>query len=102
MSKFIFGIMLSSALLLGASAPASAGTPRINHRERHQQNRIRQGVRSGELSARETWRLEAEQARIRALEARAKANGYVSPYERARINRELNQANRHIRRQKHD
>jgi hypothetical protein len=103
MSKII-GVLLTSVIILGASVPALAGskTPRINKREHRQKHRIAQGIRSGELSARETARLVAHQARIRAWEARAKSDGKVTAYERARLHHELNQANRRIRRQKHD
>lgn len=95
-------ILLTSAIVLATSATALAKTPVINDREHHQQVRIRQGVRSGELSGREAFRLEREQAAIRVKEARAKADGDVTFRERVRLQRELNQANRHIRRQKHD
>ncbi len=75
----------------------------INQRERDQQLRIRQGVRSGELTRVEAARLEAEQARLRAEEARARrSGGEFTLRERARIQRELNQSSRHIYRQKHD
>ena len=81
---------------------AYAGTPRVNGREHHQQQRIRQGIQSGELTRREAARLEAEQAKIRVREAAYRADGYVSPAERARLNHELNETNRRIYRQKHD
>lgn len=75
----------------------------INEREHDQQQRIRQGIRSGELTRIEAARLEREQARIRLAEARARrSGGEFTPRERARIQHELNQANRHIYRQKHD
>ncbi len=75
----------------------------INRREHNQQQRIRQGVRSGELTRLEAARLEREQARIRFAEARARrSGGEFTPRERARIQHELNQSNRHIYRQKHD
>jgi hypothetical protein len=97
-------VLFSIALILGASGAAFAGskTPRVDAREHRQQHRIHQGIRSGELTAKEVARLEAEQARIRVYEARAKADGHVTTYERARLNRELNQSNRRIHRQKHD
>jgi hypothetical protein len=100
----VFGILFASALLLGASAPAIAGskTPHVNHREHRQKHRIGQGIRSGELTAREAARLTAEQARIRAHEARAKSDGVVTARERARLHRELNRSSRRIYRQKHD
>jgi hypothetical protein len=97
-----FNLLLSGALVLAASATTLARTPVVNKREHRQQTRIRQGIRSGELTFKEALRLEREQASIRRKEARAKADGVVTLGERARLHRELDQANRHIRRQKHD
>jgi len=75
----------------------------INQREREQQQRIRQGVRSGELTRAEARRLEIQQGRIRRDEARARrSGGEFTARERARIQRELNHSNRNIYRQKHD
>ncbi len=80
----------------------STSTPRIDRRERNQQMRIRQGVRSGELNRREVRRLEGEQRRVRRHEAIAKSDGDVTARERHRLNRELDRSSRHIYRQKHD
>ena len=76
--------------------------PRIDRLERREQARIRQGIRSGELTPRETRRLEKEQARIRVEEARAKSDGMVTRGERRRLVRDLRRASRDIYRQKHD
>jgi len=46
-----------------AAAPAEA---RINQRQAHQQQRIAHGVASGQLTARETYRLERQEGRIAA------------------------------------
>lgn len=90
-------------LLLPLTGLAQGWHRGINHREHNQQSRIRAGLRSGELTRREAARLEAEQARIRLAEARARHSGGVFTLrERARIQRELNQASRHIYRQTHD
>ena len=98
----LFSLFLSGALVLGVGADATAGTPRVDRRETRQQKRIVKGVKSGELTASEVARLEVEQARVRRLEARAKADGVTTARERARIHRELDQASRHIYRQKRD
>lgn len=75
----------------------------INDRQRDQQQRIRQGIRSGELTRREARRLELEQAKIYRNEARARrSGGEFTARERFRIQRELNHSSRDIRRQKHD
>ena len=97
--KRLVSVLLSGALLLGLSAVSLAG---INRREYREQQRIRQGIRSGELTRREAGRLEAEQARIRVSERNARRDGYISPRERARLDRELDRASRDIYRQKHD
>ena len=77
-------------------------TPVINKRQRHQQRRIYQGVRSGELTRRETVRLQREQYGVRRVERKAKSDGTVTARERARLHREQNQASRHIYRAKHN
>jgi hypothetical protein len=77
-------------------------TPSIKRREVRQSRRIRHGVRSGSLTRRETSRLAAQQARIRAHEKHAKADGVVTAGERARIQRQENRANRNIYRKKHN
>lgn len=97
----IFGVF---ALTIVMSVDAAAQRKfSINGREQNQVQRIRQGVGSGELTARETGRLAAEQVQIRRMEARFRASGDgLSNRERLRLQRELNQSSRHIYRQKHD
>lgn len=97
--KRLVSVLLSGALLLGLSSVSFAG---INRRQHREQQRIRHGIRSGELTRFEARRLGTEQARIRAHERYARRDGYISPRERARLDREMNRASRHIYRQKHD
>jgi hypothetical protein len=100
----ILAIGFACALVAGAVQSASAGvrTPRVNYREHHQQERIEQGIRSGELTRHEAQRLEAEEGVIRANEAVDRADGRVTRAERRQLNRELDRTNRQIYRQKHD
>ncbi len=100
---------LAPALLLGALAlPAAAQTPMhhshgINNRLHEQQERIHQGVGSGQLTRREQYRLDARDAHIRTQEYRARlSGGKFTPAERRRIQRELNHSSRAIYHQKHD
>ena len=85
----------------GAFAQSTA-TPRVDQREAHQDARIQQGVGSGQLNAKETYRLEKEQAAIHKTEANAKSDGKVTPRERRKLNRMQNHASRDIHAQKHD
>jgi len=89
-------------LALVATAPAFAGTPRLNAREHNQVARIHQGVQSGELTRPEARRLRMGEARLNYNEARAKADGVVTPAERARLHNEANRESARIYRQKHD
>lgn len=90
---------LGAVLTLGGIA--QAGT--INEREHRQIRRIAQGVRSGQLTNRETVRLLAEQADIRAEEYRFRhSGGGLSARERLRLQHDLNRASRDIYRLKHN
>jgi len=105
--KTIFSVMLAAAFVLVGLAMTSNAQTRhrwsINHREARQERRIGQGVRSGELTVRETYRLERRQLRLNRTEARYRASGdRLTPRERFRLERDLNRTSRSIYRQKHD
>lgn len=98
-------LMLVTAALLTITASlvhAGTATPRVERREARQQARIAQGVKSGELTPRETMRAEAGQAHVERVENRAKADGVVTPAERAKLNRAQNHQSRVIHRLKHN
>ena len=101
MSMYKTGIaaLIVSAVPLLAFAQA---TPNIDKREANQEQRIQQGVKSGELTPRESARLEKGQAKIRRMEAKAKSDGTVTAQERKRIEHQQNVQSRHIAREKHD
>lgn len=84
-----------------ASAPG-ANTPRIDQRQAKQEQRIDQGIASGELTKREARRMERQQAAIDKAEDKAKADGSVTAKERKRLTHAQNHASRNIARQKHD
>lgn len=95
----IFAVL--AAAVLGAAPATQAAS--VNARERAQQARLRQGLRSGALTGREFARLEAQEARIRAEEFRYRHNdGVLGPRERADLQRDLAIENARIARQKHD
>jgi hypothetical protein len=92
-------VMLATVLSASAFAQNSRG---IDRRQHEQRDRIQQGVRSGELTRREANRLRHDQFQIRRLERRAEADGVLTARERFRINRNLNESSRDIRRLKHN
>ena len=95
----IFAVL--AAAVLGTAPRSSAAS--VNVRERAQQARLRQGLRSGALTGREYVRLEAREAHIRAEEFRYRHNdGVLGPRERADLQRDLARESARIARQKHD
>lgn len=94
------GLACSAAFAQAASAPGA--TPRIDQRQANQEKRIEQGVASGQLTPRETLRLEREQKRIAVAEQKAKADGTVTAGERKKIHHMQDHASKDIRHQKHD
>jgi uncharacterized membrane protein YebE (DUF533 family) len=94
-SRITRSLLAGLAVLAVSSVTASADD--IDRRQANQERRIQQGVRSGEITGREYRALEGEQARIRELERRAKADGRVDRYEAAQIRQAQDNASRHIR-----
>ena len=64
--------------------------------------RIRQGVRSGELTRAETRRVVHQQREIRRDVRQAKADGVVTPAEKREIRQDKRKADRTIYRTKHN
>ena len=95
--------MVAAAIaLLGLTVPYLAEAGEIKDREARQQKRIEQGVKSGQLTAGETTRLEKEQGKIEADREKALADGKMTKKEKAKLTREQNRASRDIYRLKHN
>ena len=88
----LFAVMASGAM-------AQAQTVQ---RDVNQQQRIEQGLQSGQLTTREAAKLERAEARLERDQARAMKDGVLTPAEKARLNREQNRVSRDIYREKHD
>jgi hypothetical protein len=85
--------------------PKSASSQRMQadvQRNANQQQRIANGVKSGQLTNHETAKLESGQASVARKEAVAGANGHVSAAEQARVQRTANRKSTPIYNQKHD
>ncbi len=96
----VFTGMLLGGLILGTVASADAGP--FAWRERRQQARICQGVRSREVTPCEFRYLEREQASIEAHRRMAWSDGTLSPWEARRLTTEQNRASPEIWRAKHN
>lgn len=97
-------LLLAVALTSVTASLASAhpSTPRVDRRQAMQHSRIREGVRSGELTPGERSRLRAGQRHVRRIERRAIADGSMSRHERRHLERAQDRQSRRIARLKHN
>jgi hypothetical protein len=95
-------IVLASLALVVTCGTSFAGTPWINARQNVQAHRIFNGVQSGRLTFNETQKLLQGQARVQNLKNQAKADGIVTPLERARIHTAQNVQSARIFLKKHN
>ena len=94
-------IALTLAALVAVPAIASAQT-RVDNRQARQEQRIDQGVQSGELNKREANRLERGQNRVEKMETRAQSDGAVTKREKVKLEKAQDAQSKRIYRQKHD
>jgi hypothetical protein len=102
MKKTLGTLVLAVICLSTFTFAQDTRSPRINKRYHRQQARIAQGVRSGQLTPRETARLERQQGHIRRETRRMKRDGNFTAAERRHVTRDQNRLSRRIYRQKHD
>jgi hypothetical protein len=84
------------------NSPSSQRMQADVQRNVNQQQRIEQGLKSGQLTNREAGRLERGESRIDRREAQAGRDGHVGPREQRRIQTAENRESRAIRHEKHD
>lgn len=92
---------LIMALAITASLLSAA---EVDRRQARQQQRIGQGIESGQLTSREATRLEGKEANLRnEIRTDRQANGgKLTGQEKKQINRQENRLSRKIYQQKHD
>ena len=96
--------LLVSGALATAALWADQPKTEVGRREERQQDRIGNGVKSGELTPAETARLEKREAELRdqIKNDRGANGGKLTPAERKQINAELDDVSRRIYRAKHN
>ena len=102
MKKLLLTLIITGLCGIFAGAADAQITPRVDKRQQNQKTRVRRGVRSGELTRRETRNIKRSTTRTRRYEKRAKSDGVVTWRERSRLNRMQNRNSRKIYRKKHN
>jgi len=101
-NKIVAVTVLFTSVFFTNVAIANTNSPGIDQKQQNQKDRILQGVDSGELTGKETWRLGKQQGRIYHKEQRFKDDGQFTARERAVIHRDLLKSSKNIYVQKHD
>ena len=103
--------VLATLLMIGMSAPAFAAAPvvdpshphGINAREHRQSDRIKDGVKDGELTKGELDKLKGDEAAVRAEErVFRQSGGGLNKSEYKDLEKDLNKTSREIYRLKHN
>src|SRR6202789_1601805 len=109
--RFFTAVLASALVLAPVAIVAQTPTPtpgahdyNINQRKTDQQDRIAQGVKSGQLTAGETAHLEHQEAGINKEEhgMRAQDNGHLTKSDRSTLHKQQNQESRRIYRDKYN
>ena len=102
-------LVIAPAAMVAQTTTTTTPTPgahdyNIGQRKVDQQDRIAQGVKSGQLTAGETSRLEHQEAGINKEERgmRAQDNGHLTSRDRKTLHAQQNQESRRIYRDKHN
>jgi hypothetical protein len=87
-----------------SSTSSTQAKPTVAQRKENQQDRIAQGVKSGQLTAGETANLESKEAAINGETRadRAANGGKLTPAEKQQINQQQNQLSKQIYKDKHN
>jgi hypothetical protein len=87
-----------------SSTSSTQAKPTVAQRKENQQDRIAQGVKSGQLTAGETANLESKEAAINdeTRADRATSGGKLTPAEKQQINQQQNQLSTQIYKDKHN
>jgi hypothetical protein len=101
---FASALLIAPAALLAQTPTPGANDHNIGQRKVDQQERIGNGVRSGQLTARETGHLEHQEAGINREERgmRAQDHGHLTSQDRRTLHAQQNQESRRIYRDKHN
>jgi len=100
MKKPLTLALVAAFLAIGAASAQTTGQE--VQRNDNQQNRIEQGLQSGELSTKEASKLEKGEAHIDKMEANANKNGGPTPQQSAAIQKAQNRESNAIYNDKHN
>lgn len=100
MKRIPMVLVISMALVFMTANASLAG--HMGQRQRNQHKRIAKGIRSGKITHGESLRLARQQWLFQQAKRRARADGWLSPQDKRRLDRIQDRASRHIYKAKHN
>ena len=94
--------LIAASLLTSAAWAQTTPAERDQQRDVNQQQRIEQGLQSGQLSTKEAGSLERQEQHVDKMEAHDMKNGAITPGEQARLNAAQNRVSNDIHADKHN
>lgn len=104
----IFKTLLIAPLACLIAMPVAAHhydgdrNPRYEKRIDHQKSRIREGIKSGDLTRKEASKLRKQQKQIASLARKYESDGHLSRHERKKLEKKQDKASKKIYRLKHN
>jgi hypothetical protein len=100
MKTLILGLLAASTVAIALPAAAQS----VDAREHRQEARIQAGERTGQLTPRETYRLQRQEGSIRRQEHRMRTRdyGHLTWHDHRVLEHRLNRESRHIHRLRHN
>jgi ABC-type transporter MlaC component len=102
LAVFTSSAFAASAQTADPATTAATTTARPVSTLKHDRARVRQGVKSGELTKKETGKLAVQGAKVRQERKDVKADGTVTPDERKNLRQDKKKLSKNIYKQKHD
>ena len=94
--------LIAASLLTSAAWAQTTPAEQDQQRDVNQQQRIEQGLQSGQLSTKEAGSLERQEQHVDKMEAHDMKNGAITPGEQARLNAAQNHVSNDIYADKHN
>lgn len=102
MKKIFLTLAIIGFVGLFAAESYAQKTPRGKNRVTRQNKRIKQGVKSGSITKKESAKIAKQRKHLKKSTKRAKADGKVTAKERRKLRGQLNRSSKTIYKSKHN
>ena len=95
-------LVLTMLLITTSGLYSQSSIKMLDKKQTQQLKKIENGIQSGELTKVEAKKLIKQKRKLTKLNKKAKADGFVSPKEKAKLKKEVKKLDKKIYKEKHD